>query len=135
MKEYVTTGAGAGLWMRWAGGLGASGVVLGAFGAHALKARLTETGYLAVWETAVLYHLIHAVALLALAAACSAGVAPPSRARWVARCWLLGTILFSGSLYLLAAGMGRFWGPITPLGGVLLITGWVALAVGKPRRG
>ena len=100
-----------------AGLLGFTGVALGAFGAHALKETLAANGTTATWQTAVLYHLIHAVAL----------AAQPDRA-WVGRCWIAGVILFSGSLYCLALGGPKFLGPVTPLGGVALLLGWALLA-------
>ena len=107
--------------------LGFLGVLAGAFGAHALKPGLIERGTLEVWNTAVLFHLLHAIALCALGWA----VNPSrwaSRAGLIAASWILGVVLFSGSLYLLATGGPRILGPITPIGGLFLLTGW-ALAV------
>jgi len=116
--------------------LGALGIILGAFGAHALKDGLDQRGMVSVWDTAVKYQMYHAVALLAQAAwveARSATVPPAaafSRAmRGVARCFVVGTVLFSGSLYLLALGAPTWLGPITPLGGLALLAGWIWLAV------
>lgn len=103
-----------------AGLLGFTGVALGAFGAHALKETLVAKGTSATWQTAVLYHLLHAVALLALAG--WAGNWP--NARWIGLCWSLGVILFSGSLYWLALGGPKLLGPVTPLGGLALLAGW-----------
>lgn len=100
-----------------AGLLGFTGVALGAFGAHALKKTLTEHGTITIWQTAVLYHLIHAVALAAIPAW-----------SWVGRCWIAGVVLFSGSLYWLALGGPKFLGPVTPLGGLALLLGWALLA-------
>jgi uncharacterized membrane protein YgdD (TMEM256/DUF423 family) len=115
-----------------AGLLGFAGVALGAFGAHALKETLTTRGSLTTWQTAVLYHLIHAVALLALAAtAHSAGSGQAggwSNARWIGACWTLGVVFFSGSLYWLSLGGPKFLGPITPLGGLAFLTGWLLVA-------
>lgn len=103
-----------------AGLLGASGVALGAFGAHGLKARLGAS--LSVWETAVQYHLIHALFCLALALALRLGAPPGLRLPgWLA---VAGVILFSGSLYALALGGPRWLGPITPLGGLAFIAAW-----------
>ena len=99
-----------------AGLLGFTGVALGAFGAHALKDTLTAAGTLDTWRTAVLYQLIHAVALLALPAW-----------PWVGRSWIVGVVLFSGSLYWLALGGPKILGPITPLGGAALLLGWALL--------
>jgi len=107
-----------------AGLLGFSGVALGAFGAHALKETLLARGSIATWQTAVLYHLLHAVALLALAG--WTGTWP--NARWIGLCWIVGVMLFSGSLYWLALGGPKFLGPITPLGGLALLSGWLLVA-------
>lgn len=111
------------MWLIIAALTGASGVVLGAFGAHALRARL-DPAALATWQTAVQYHLIHAMALLALALfarATGRSVTLPS-ALMVA-----GVALFSGSLYLLATAGWKWLGPVTPLGGLCLIAGWLSL--------
>lgn len=114
------------LWIRIAAALGFLGVALGAFGAHALKARLTPE-LLAVWQTGVLYHLIHALALLALAlyarAAAPASITAPAAAL------VLGIALFSGSLYALALTGIRPLGAITPFGGLsfLFAWGWIAI--------
>ena len=107
--------------------LGAAAVVLGAFGAHALKERL-GTDALQLWQTAVQYHFWHVLALLAVALA---GSGP-----WFKTAgWLLiaGVLLFSGSLYALALGAPRALGMVTPLGGLALILGWLALAVAALR--
>jgi uncharacterized membrane protein YgdD (TMEM256/DUF423 family) len=102
--------------------LGAAGVALGAFGAHGLRARL-DARALESWETAVRYHLVHAAALLALALS-------PYAARLHGPGWLFvaGIVLFSGSLYALALGGPRLLGPVTPLGGLALLAGWLWLA-------
>ncbi len=116
--------------VAWAGALGASGVALGAFGAHLLRASLDAAGTREVWETAVRYQLLHAVALLGFAGwARSAGRPGGAPATWTVRLWVAGTVLFSGSLYGLALGGPRWLGPMTPLGGLSLIAGWVAAAV------
>ena len=118
-----------------AGLFGATGVALGAFGAHALETFLTEHNTAHVWDTAVRYQLVHAAALLGAAAwQRSATGAAASRVGWAARCWSAGIVLFSGSLYGIAAGGPRWLGPITPLGGVALIAGWgclIAAALAK----
>ena len=110
-------------WISIASVLGAAGVALGAFGAHALKARLTPE-QLHTWDTAVLYHLLHAVVLLALGLYAAATDRPiqPAAALFAA-----GIVLFSGSLYGLALGAPRWLGPVTPLGGLCFIGGWIAL--------
>jgi uncharacterized membrane protein YgdD (TMEM256/DUF423 family) len=104
--------------------LGALGVLAGAFGAHGLKGRL-EPDALASFETGVRYQLVHALALLAVGAL-ARGDGGSFRVPTVL--FLLGTLLFSGSIYALVLGGPRWLGPVTPLGGALLIAGWVALA-------
>ena len=105
--------------------LGAAGVALGAFGAHGLQQRLAPDR-LDVFQTGVRYHLVHALALLAVGLlARQGGLVSP----WPARLFLVGLVLFSGSLYALALGAPRGLGLVTPLGGLLLIAGWVSLAL------
>lgn len=114
-----------------AGLFGLTGVALGAMGAHALKATLMERGMMQAWETAARYHLFHAVALLA-AAAWSQAANPTGddpRFAWAARCWAAGIVLFSGSLYWLALGGPRWLGPVTPLGGIALMAGWLLVTL------
>ena len=101
------------------------GVVLGAFGAHALRDRLTPD-LLAVYETGVRYHFYHAFGLLA--AAYAAARWPDGAATVAGWLFIAGIVLFSGSLYLLAVTNTRWLGAITPLGGVAFIAGWAALA-------
>ncbi len=108
--------------LRVAAVLGLLGVILGALGAHALKPALASFGTADVWSTAVLYQLVHAVALLSLAAAGRASAV-------VTWCWLAGILFFSGSLYVLAFTPFAWLGPLTPLGGLLLLIGWVGLAI------
>jgi uncharacterized membrane protein YgdD (TMEM256/DUF423 family) len=121
------------------GFLGLLAVALGAFGAHALRPVLLERGLLDAWQTAVLYHLVHAVALLAIALKLSpadAGAPPRAvgRLRAACLCWLIGIVLFSGSLYLLAGLDLKVPWFITPLGGVALLCGWACVAwAGWPR--
>jgi len=110
-------------WLVVAVTLGASGVVLGAFGAHGLEARVGPDR-LASWNTAVDYHLLHAVALLALAlfhAATGRRISGP------AALFTAGVVLFSGSIYALVLGGPGWLGPVTPLGGLSFIAGWLAL--------
>ncbi len=115
-----------------AGIFGATGVGLGAFGAHALRATLTELDTRDRWETAVFYHLTHAVALLALAVWLrSATGLTAQRARWAARCWMAGITLFSGSLYVLAVtSTAPVWFKVAvpPSGGTALMMGWLFVA-------
>jgi uncharacterized membrane protein YgdD (TMEM256/DUF423 family) len=113
---------------RWAGIAGALGVALGAFGAHGLKRVVDDPHLLEVWDTGARYHLVHAVALLALSAV-------PNPPPWTARLWGAGVVVFSGSLYVLALTDQRWLGAITPIGGVLLIAGWVSLAGRAPAAG
>ncbi len=117
--------AGAG-WVAAGAAAGAIGVAVGAFGAHALRGRV-DPQQLAVFETGVRYHLVHALALLATGWAA---------ARWpgawaVAAGWLFlaGIVLFSGSLYVLVLTGARWLGAITPVGGLAFIAGWICLAV------
>jgi uncharacterized membrane protein YgdD (TMEM256/DUF423 family) len=101
-------------------------VALGAFGAHALKARLGADA-LALWQTAAQYHFWHALALLAVGLA-----APHIDGGWLkAAGWLFvaGVLLFSGSLYALALGAPRTFGMVTPFGGGALILGWLAFGL------
>lgn len=102
---------------------GASAVVLGAFGAHALRDALGASQQ-ELWHTAVDYHFWHALAL-ALAVWCRPGKA--SRAAVIL--FALGIVLFSGSLYALALGAPRWTGIVTPFGGVAFIAGWIALGL------
>lgn len=111
--------------LLWAGCLGATGVAMGAFGAHGLKAALTASGMLETWKTAAHYQIVHAVALLALASlARSTAPTPSPRLAWATRLFAAGTLLFSGSLYALCLGGPSWLGPVTPLGGLCLIVGW-----------
>lgn len=115
------------IFLLWAAILGGLGVALGAFGAHALSERLAAN-LLQTYETAVRYHFYHALALVAVVYAI--GRWPQSNLP-VAAGWLfvLGVLIFSGSLYLLAFTGIRWLGAITPIGGVALIAGWACLAV------
>lgn len=111
-------------------------VAAGAFGAHALRAVLTPD-LLAVFETGARYQMYHALALVLVALVSAA--APQRRtvatAGW---CFVLGTLLFSGSLYALALTGLRWWGAVTPVGGVCFLLGWGLLAIAAlfpPRQG
>ena len=105
--------------------LGFLGVAAGAFGAHALRARLTPED-LAIFETAARYQMYHALALLAVAWV--AGRWPGAAASASGWLFLAGTLVFSGSLYLLVLTGARWLGAVTPLGGLALLAGWLALA-------
>ncbi len=110
---------------------GALAVAAGAFGAHALKARLSAD-LLAVFETASRYQMFHALALLAAAWAVSRW--PGWRSRTAGLCFIAGSVVFCGSLYALTLTGMRALGAITPVGGVMLIVGWVLLALAPLRR-
>ena len=115
-------------WVAVAAMLGGLAVVAGAFGAHALKARLSPEA-LAWWQTAAQYHLIHAVALFAIALAPSTRIVRPRAYRLARGAFLAGITIFAGTLYLMALTDVRGLGAVTPFGGVGLIFGWVAAAV------
>jgi|GEM_PF-82932 len=100
-------------------------VILGAFGAHALENRLESLGTVAVWQTAVDYQMWHALGILVIAISRLSGRA----ASFAMSSFCLGVPLFSGSLYWLALDGPRWLGPITPLGGLLLVIGWATLIV------
>lgn len=110
---------------------GGSAVALGAFGAHGLEGITKDEKIVHIFQTGVQYQMYHALALLAI------GILwekfSNSRMKWSANCFIIGIILFSGSLYLLTflklqeSNAVKFVGPITPLGGVFLITGWLFL--------
>lgn len=106
-------------------------VMLGAFGAHALRSRLTPD-MLAVYQTGVQYHFYHALGLL-IVALLAARFPELGAARWAGWLMTAGIIIFSGSLYLLALTCTRWLGAITPLGGVAFIAAWVVLAIGALR--
>jgi uncharacterized membrane protein YgdD (TMEM256/DUF423 family) len=108
-----------------AGLLIALATALGAFGAHALKAHLAQDK-LQVYETAVRYHFLHALGLLAIGVLLRS--LDGALLRWSAALVLAGIVLFSGSLYLLTFGAPRLVGIITPVGGLALIAGWILFA-------
>ncbi|MDA8109869.1 MAG: DUF423 domain-containing protein [Betaproteobacteria bacterium] len=119
--------ASARLFISLGAALAAAAVVLGAFGAHALKARL-PAATLAIYHTAVEYHFWHALGLLAVGLAC---VQLPESGWLRAAGWLLaaGVLLFSGSLYLLALSGVRWLGAVTPFGGAAFLLGWIVFAI------
>lgn len=123
---------GGGLWLVLGGLYGLLGVVLGAFGAHALRGRLDEA-MLAVFRTGVDYQFWHALALLAVGLLAGRAAAGWLQAAGIA--FALGVLMFSGSLYLLALAGTRGIGFITPLGGVAFIIGWACLIVAVVRAG
>ena len=100
-------------------------VALGAFGAHGLKGKIADD-LLSVWETAAHYQGIHALALVAIGLLVLQW--PDVAAlRWAGWLFLVGIILFSGSLYLLAATDSRWLGPVTPFGGLCFLAAWSVL--------
>ena len=109
--------------LRLAAALAFLGVALGAFGAHGLRGRVGPD-LLEVWKTGVLYHLIHALALFGVA------VAGERIGWWTAAgaLFVAGIAVFSGSLYLLTLTGARWWGAVTPLGGVAFLAGWLVVA-------
>jgi uncharacterized membrane protein YgdD (TMEM256/DUF423 family) len=107
-------------------------VAAGAFGAHALRSRITPD-LLAVFETGARYQMYHALALFAVAWGSSHWTGSPVRvAGWL---FIGGSVLFSGSLYLLSLTGTRWLGAITPFGGLMFLTGWAALAIAVARGG
>jgi uncharacterized membrane protein YgdD (TMEM256/DUF423 family) len=107
-----------------AGAFGFSAVALGAFGAHGLRDRLAPP-MLEIYRTGVLYHLVHALAVLAVALAADR----LRRPRLVAGLFCGGITIFAGTLYLLAITGLTWLGAVTPIGGLLLLAGWAALIV------
>jgi uncharacterized membrane protein YgdD (TMEM256/DUF423 family) len=109
-------------YIRIAAAAGFLAVALGAFGAHGLKEILTQNGMTVIWDKAVFYHFIHAVMLFVIA-----GRKPIAAGAWWS--FLAGIVIFSGSLYLLAVTNWKWFGAITPVGGLSLLTGWAWLFV------
>ena len=112
-------------WILCAGILGAIAVAAGAFGAHGLRDRL-EPQQLAAWNTAAHYQLLHSAVILALGLF---ELATERSVRVPASLFLGGVLLFSGSIYLLTLGEFPFLGPVTPLGGLSLVAGWLSLVL------
>ena len=107
--------------IRIAAIMGFLAIALGAFGAHGLKAVLSQHGTTVIWEKAVLYHFIHTDMLIVLALR-----RPVPSGPWLS--FLGGILIFSGSLYLLAVSNVKWLGAITPLGGLSFLAGWLWLA-------
>ena len=116
-----------GNWLTASGISGFLAVVLGAFGAHGLQARLADAAdgakRLSWWQTAAHYHLMHALALAVVALV----IAHAPQARYAGVGFVVGTALFSGSLYVMALGGPRWLGAVTPLGGAAFLVGWGVL--------
>ena len=122
----------AALLLRYASFLGATGVSAGAFGAHALKDRLTNKGH-ENWKTAVVYQLLHATVLVGMSACNQSATSKNARNGTVlaGKLMTVGTVLFSGSIYLLSLNIGpkKLLGPTTPIGGLCMIAGWIVLGI------
>lgn len=105
---------------------GASSVIIGAFGAHGLKKRIADPARIANWSTAAQYQLMHSAVLLTMSL-----TLPRHAQRVPGALFVAGMTMFSGSIYLLVLDPQRFkaLGPVTPLGGLCLIGGWIALGV------
>lgn len=111
--------------------LGASGIGLGAFGAHGLKNRLSSPGKMDNWKTAVMYQLFHSVAILSISNLSDKFLLYPSVSYKLAgQLMAIGTVMFSGSIYLLCLDVGnkKILGPTTPIGGLLMMVGWFMLS-------
>ncbi|MHA7580488.1 DUF423 domain-containing protein [Paenibacillus vandeheii] len=120
-------------WMMMGAVLTMLSVVIGAFGAHMLKESIGADA-IAVYETGVQYHMIHAIGLLIIGL--TAGqLGPSTKLKWAARLLFIGIIVFSGSLYVLSISGIKILGAITPIGGVAFIVGWLLLAMDVWQRG
>lgn len=125
------TGASESL-QRYAAILGATGVALGALGSHALKDTLTKGAHLESWRTAIAYQLFHATALIGVSALARDNPSGEDSLHRAGKFMAAGSLLFSGSIYGLCLGVGprKVLGPTTPIGGILMISGWVMLGLG-----
>jgi uncharacterized membrane protein YgdD (TMEM256/DUF423 family) len=113
--------------------LGGLSVAAGAFGAHGLKAMLTASGQADNWETACRYAMYHALALLAVGLLATTRSPAPAGLAASVWCFLAGTLIFSGCLVALALSGLKILGAIVPIGGVLLIAGWILVAIAASR--
>jgi uncharacterized membrane protein YgdD (TMEM256/DUF423 family) len=120
-------------WSAAAAVMLALGVILGAFGAHALRGRLDDY-LMSIYDKAVFYHYIHALGALIVSLMPRIGALSESKAAWVCGLLLAGVVVFSGSLYALALTGYRGLGAITPIGGLSFIAGWLLLAWALVRR-
>lgn len=112
--------------------LGFFGVALGAFGAHGLQARLATNGRADTFDTANRYHLIHAVMMLGMAWV--ANIMPTRMIAWAGGFITAGTVIFSGSLYVLAIFNIGIMGAVAPIGGIALLAGWACLGAASWRK-
>ncbi len=110
-----------------AGLSGFCAVALGALGAHALREELNARQSLDAWQTASTYQLAHSIAALSLALMANVQPASGTALRRISGSWLVGCLLFSGSIYSLALGGPRWLGPVTPLGGLAFLAGWAGV--------
>lgn len=123
LKRFLTAGAV----------FGGLAIALGAFGAHGLERITGDSKIIHGYQTGVQYQVYHALALLLVALL--SGKVSPKWIRWAGYCFITGILLFSGSIYLLTflkiqgSGATRFVGPVTPLGGLFFIAGWVCLLI------
>lgn len=122
------------IWSGFGALLLAIGVMLGAFGAHALRGRLDAYSQ-GIWERAVFYHFIHAPGLIVVPLMVRAGWISDSIGFWICLLLAAGIVLFSGSLYALAVTGVRTLGAVTPLGGLSFILAWLLLAIVVIRAG
>jgi uncharacterized membrane protein YgdD (TMEM256/DUF423 family) len=118
------------LWVRIGCILMFLGVALGAFGAHALRGRLT-VDMLAVFETGIRYHFYHGLGLFVVA--WLSETHPSSWINAAGWCFFAGVVIFSGSLYVLSMSGVRWWGAVTPIGGVAFLAGWLFLTIASIR--
>lgn len=110
--------------------LGFLGVVLGAFGAHALKAKFPEPRYEQIWNTAVQYQMYHALGLILLGIlSMDALLGSTTLLSWAGYLMFAGVVFFSGSLYVLSVTGVKKLGAITPIGGLLFLAGWILLFI------
>lgn len=116
MKKFIMTG----------GIIALLAVALGAFGAHALEDILTKNDYKDVWETGVTYQMSHGLGIILIGILMSKNLLGESKLlNWAGNLLLIGTILFSGSLYVLSLSGVKVLGAITPIGGVCFLAGWI----------
>lgn len=120
--------------LRFALVLTALAVIFGAFGAHAIRDAVSPESYQS-YQTGILYHFLHSFGIILIALIVYAGWMDPLKGKWVVRLFGTGILLFSGSIYLLATreisgfDWARLAGPLTPIGGVCFIAGWILSAI------
>ncbi|GEK35047.1 DUF423 domain-containing protein [Kurthia sibirica] len=120
MKRFIMTG----------GIIALLAVALGAFGAHALEDVLTKNDYVDVWETGVTYQMSHGIGLILIGILMSKNLLGDVKIlRWAGNLLVVGTLLFSGSLYVLSLSGIKVLGAITPIGGVCFLAGWLLVII------